>query len=353
MKIYNLALVGVGEADDLVNWCTALNKQQEVKYQIIDLTKNDWLNRVKEKKIDYIITRPPWLSSKIKKLFDERIFLIDTILKIPIYPTPSEIYIYEDKQFLYSWLEANNLPHPKTDIFYSEKEAIDFINRTDFPIVTKTSIGASGRGIKLVHTIKEAVEYIKETFSTKGTRKKWGPNLRSGNLIKRALHYFNNPSEIKKKSVIYKNRRLDVQKGFVIFQEYIKHDFEWRIVGIGNSYFAHKKLKKGDKASGSLLKNYDNPPLYLFNFARNVMQSYGFLSQAIDVFENQDGKLLINEMQCMFGQSDPYQMLVNGKPGRYKFFNDNWIFEEGDFARNECFDLRVQHVISILKKSKT
>lgn len=48
------------------------------------------------------------------------------------------------------------------------------------------------------------------------------------------------------------------------------------------------------------------------------MDKFNFTSQAIDVFETGD-QLLINEMQCIFGQSDPYQMLIDGEPGRYTF----------------------------------
>ncbi len=64
------------------------------------------------------------------------------------------------------------------------------------------------------------------------------------------------------------------------------------------------------------------------------------------------GKYLINEMQCIFGQSDPYQMLVNGKPGRYVFKDGKWIFEEGMFNRNESYNLRVEFVLSQLKNRK-
>jgi hypothetical protein len=54
-------------------------------------------------------------------------------------------------------------------------------------------------------------------------------------------------------------------------------------------------------------------------------------------------------MQCIFGQSDPYQMLVNGQPGRYRRIDGNWTFEPGDFNRIESFLLRLEHFIEILK----
>ncbi|NLJ42868.1 MAG: hypothetical protein GX431_04355, partial [Bacteroidales bacterium] len=114
---------------------------------------------------------------------------------------------------------------------------------------------------------------------------------------------------------------------------------------IGDSFFAHKKLKKGEKASGALLKVYDNPPLALLDFVKEITDRHGFYSQAIDIFESERG-YLVNEMQCIFGQSDPYQMLVDEKFGRYFFNENNWVFEKGDFAKNECYNLRLEFVLN-------
>ena len=86
------------------------------------------------------------------------------------------------------------------------------------------------------------------------------------------------PGGINKKLDIYKTRKNDIQKNIVLFQEHIPHEFEWRIVVIGDSYFAHKKLKIGDKASGSTLKNYDNPHIALFDFAKEIVDRFGLLS---------------------------------------------------------------------------
>jgi len=321
----------------------------QIDKDIVKLTKDDWLEKIRSKKYDVVLATPPGLTAKFKQLYDERIHIMDTILQIPIYPTPTEIYIYENKRYLYSWLKANRLPHPETHIFYYKGEANEFIQRIDFPIVAKVNIGASGSGVKILHNKSEAKRYIYNAFFAKGIYKRWGPNFAKGNIIKRGFHYILNTSDIRMKVKKYKTVKEDIQKGFVIFQEYIIHDFEWRIVAIGDSYFAHKKLKIGEKASGSTLKKYENPSLKLFDFAREIMVKFNFTSQAIDVFETADGELLINEMQCIFGQSDPYQMLVNGKPGRYRFINGQWVFEEGNFNQNESYNLRVEHVLRLFQ----
>lgn len=230
-------------------------------------------------------------------------------------------------------------------MFYDRGEALRFANEKKYPFVAKANIGASGSGVMILHNRPEAEKYISDTFSGKGAHRRSGPNLDKGGFLKRGFHYVTHPADIHKKLFVYKKVKSDVQTDFVIFQEYIPHEFEWRVVRIGDSFFAHKKLKAGEKSSGSLLKNYDNPPVDVLDFVRQITDRYGFSSQAIDIFESTRG-YLVNEMQCIFGQSDPYQMLVDDKPGRYRYVKDRWHFEEGDFAKNACYNLRLEFALN-------
>jgi len=164
-------------------------------------------------------------------------------------------------------------------------------------------------------------------------------------LLSRLYNKLVRPKELINRLSTYKAVASDKQKGFLILQEYISHEFEWRAVRIGDSFFAHKKLKDGDKASGTLLKNYDGPPLELLDFVRELTERFKFYSVAVDVFEGDSG-YLVNEIQCIFGQSDSFQMMVNGQMGRYVRSNEEWIFEEGDFAANACYNLRLDWVLN-------
>jgi glutathione synthase/RimK-type ligase-like ATP-grasp enzyme len=321
------------------------NYRGELEYRVVNLTSNSWLEEIQKEPADILLAKPGGLTTRYKQLYDERIFILAYILGYKIYPSPLEIFIYENKRFLSFWLKANNIPHPETRVFYNSLEAVEFIEKTKYPLVAKANIGASGSGVIILHNRSEARNYINDTFSGKGAHRRSGPNLDKGGLIRRGFHYVLHPADIRKKLDIYKTVRSDVQSGFVIFQEYIEHEFEWRVVRIGDSFFAHKKLKKGEKASGALLKVYDNPPLALLDFVKEITDRHGFYSQAIDIFESERG-YLVNEMQCIFGQSDPYQMLVDEKFGRYFFNENNWVFEKGDFAKNECYNLRLEFVLN-------
>ena len=347
MKKIRAVILANENSDDHNLWVKACEAfKDQIEFQIVDLTKNTWLDSIHSQQIDILLAKPGGVTSLFKQLYDERIYILSTILNYRVFPSPDEIYFYENKRFLSYWLKACKIPHPETNVFYHQKEAAAYLHSTHFPIVAKTNIGASGSGVKILMTTLEVEKYISQTFKGKGAPKRIGPNFNIGGILKRAYQYFLNPAKISNKLEIYRSQKSDPHFGYVIFQEYIPHDFEWRAVRIGNSFFAHKKLKLGEKASGSLLKGYDTPPIELLDFIKRITDQHKLLSIAIDLFETQTG-YLVNEMQCIFGQSDPYQMLVDGKPGRYLSIDNKWIFEEGVFNKNESFNLRIEYVCSL------
>jgi glutathione synthase/RimK-type ligase-like ATP-grasp enzyme len=344
-KIKAIVLANERENDhDLwVRACTDF--KDKLEFRVVNLTSNSWLEDILIADFDILLAKPGGLIASYKQLYDERIYILEKELGYKVYPSSKEIFIYENKRFFSFWLKAHQIAHPATNVFYHKNEAESFLKGATYPIVAKTNIGASGSGVCLLKAREDALRYINDTFLGKGAWQRSGPNLQKGGLLKRGLHYVIHPNKIGKKLKVFKAINDNFQKGFVIFQQYVPHEFEWRVVRIGNSFFAHKKLKMGEKASGSLLKNYDNPPLEIFNFVKEITDRHQLFSQSVDVFETNDGKYLVNEMQCIFGQSDAYQMMVDGHVGRYTFVDGNWVFEKGDFNKNESYNLRIEWVL--------
>ena len=327
-------------------------KKINLEYIVVDISKANWLELIENFKPQILLTRPAGLTSPFKILYDERLSILVNELNYFCFPSLKEVLIYENKKYFSYWLKANKIPHPKTNVFYFEKEAIDWsIKESKFPLVAKTNIGASGSGVVILENKEELTNYIQSTFSGKGATKRVGPNLKKGKILQRGFRLLSKPKTLFKKIDIYKARALDAQKDFVLFQEYVPHSFEWRVVRMGESFFAHKKLMLGNMTSGSLLKDYGNPPLELLDFVKNITDKHQLYSQAVDVFESRNG-YLVNEMQCIFGQSDAYQMKVNNSVGRYIYKHNQWEFESGDFNTNECYDLRLKVAIELLTKLK-
>jgi len=323
-----------------------------VKYDYVNISEPDWLNKALSFNYSFFIVRPNGTLSSQKQLFDERIYILNKVLNKPIYPSYEELLIYENKRMFSYWAEVNDIPHPQTFIYYSIDEAIEAINNYEWPKVAKSNIGAAGSGVIILKSKRQAENLIKKVFHGSGFPRRAGPNLeQSGSFIRIAKKIFN-LTLLKNKLKKYQQISKDVQNDNILIQEFVSHEFEWRVVRIGNSFFAHKKIISGDKTSGSKLKGYGAPPTDLLDFVKKVTDKRGFYSQAVDVFENSDGGYLVNEMQTYFGQSDPYQMLIDGKPGRYREIDGKWVFEEGDFASNECYDLRLQHAMQLFSENK-
>lgn len=348
MTAHKVAILKNEDPFDHQPWIDACEQYTEqVDYKVIDITLNDWIENIIVYDPHICLLKPAGKTSLFRTLYQERVDVIVNDLGIKTYPTFDELKIYESKRFFAYWAKANQISHPKTAVFYSKKEAISFINSSKYPIVGKMNIGASGNGVEILHNSAKAVKYVERAFN-EGLSSKTGPKLKKGKLLKRAWRKLTHPKELKNRLKTYAEIAADKQKGYVIFQEFIPHEFEWRAVRIGDSFFAHKKIKVGEKASGTLLKEYDNPPLALFDYVKKLTDTFNFRSVAVDIFESESGAYFVNEIQCIFGQSDPYQMLVNEKPGRYIFDNGQWNFEEGDFNQNQSYNLRLEYILSQL-----
>lgn len=349
---YKIAIFRNESADDHDQWVQAcMRRSSEADCMVIDLTSSDWLSRFREGSYDLILLRPPGRTEKFKQLYDERVRILFDCTDTPIYPSLTEVMLYENKRFLSDWLSANGVPHPETFIFFREREAAEFVSaRNAFPLVAKTNIGASGNGVRFLEDRGQATDYVKAAFSS-GINTRTGPKLNKGSLLKKIRKAFISRGFIAKRFSEYRETYLNPQIGFVIFQEFIPHEYEWRCVRIGDSFFAHKKIAKDNKSSGTLIKSYDKVPERLLDFVRETTERTRLSSVAIDLFDT-DGQFLVNEIQCFFGQSDPYQMLVDSVPGRYRLAEGKWIFEPGDFASNECYDLRLEHAFTLLRSDK-
>ncbi len=351
MDRLRLAILKNEDPYDHLRWVAACSSYSDrIEHEVVDLMANSWLEPFRSRRFDCLLVRPGAKTSIQRAAYQERVEILANDLGFDVFPSLPELRIYENKKYLSYWLEAHRIPHPRTRIFYDRKEAMGYIEEAGFPLVGKINIGASGDGVRILETCEAAREYIDLAFSS-GLRNRTGPKMQK-NLMANKLKKLLRPKALLNRLKSYRQIAADAQIGLVILQEFIPHDFEWRIVRIGDSFFGHKKIKSGAMASGSLEKGYEDPPHSLLDFVREITDRHRFYSQAVDVFVDPGGRYLVNEMQCIFGQSDPYQMKLGGRVGRYLMQDGRWTFEEGDFNRNESFDLRVAHVIEMCDGKK-
>lgn len=309
--------------------CEDLN----VEYEIIDIINHNWLELIRKSTCDGFVCRPPSKFQERKSMFDERLYIIDKFLKIPIYPSYDELFIYENKKMMDYWLAINNIKHAKTYVFYDKHDYQEFVQNAQFPLVFKTNIGSTAKGVEIIKNKATALRIGKKIFGSHNSK-----------LVKGYTP--------QKTGKVFKFQAVGgAQKHFVILQEFIDVVWEWRMVKIGESYFGHKKLLKNDFASGSKLKGWDRPSDELLYLTKDICEKGKFLSMDIDIFETPAGEFYVNELQAIFGQSTEHLMKIDESPGRFVFANNKFNFEEGEFNQNQSFNLRVKHFMNILKES--
>ena len=290
-------------------------QEMGVQFVVFDLERNTWYEKLFSTPCDAYLVWPSTNLSIWKNLYDERLLLLANITGKPIVPSLSEIWLWESKRRMRDWLVANKLPHPNTQIFYDQDQAILFAKDCPLPIVLKMNSGAASDGVFILSSRKKLYKMIKKAFGFGIASKRGDPRDRSW--------------------------------GYIILQEYISHDFEWRIVRIGENYLCRCKKRVGDFASGSGDVVWGVPQNDLLNFVKSLTDKGGFKNMSIDVFIVEripySSQFLVNELQCLVGAKE-----LSQHSGRWRFIGEQWVFETGDFYRNASANLRLACLIESL-----
>lgn len=287
-----------------------------VSYRLIDISGPDWLSCVQAGGCSRLIARPSVQRSQWKQMYDERLWVLKSIGRYRIFPEVESLWVWESKRRMNYWLEARNIPHPQTWVFYDEGEALRFSSACKLPIVYKSDLGSGSSGVIVIRSLPDLKKLIRRCFR-KGFRS-------------------------------HRRDRSDVEVGFILLQEYLEGIREWRIVRIGDSYFGFEKLQVGQFHSGSHQFEYGRPPDQLLNIVREATDMSGFRSVDFDIFVHPDRGALVNEVQAHFGQEGSREICrVGGQPGRmlFDYCTQEWRFESGVFCQNYLCNLRVQYLI--------
>jgi hypothetical protein len=281
-----------------------------VPFRVIDLAAPEWLDAVRRSGCELFLVWPEVTTTPLAKLIKDRCDLLEQQMGKAVTPSLRERWMYEDKIRLYDWLRVHELPHPRTWLFFDRDDARTFAERCDLPIVFKTSFGAAASGVRTIATRRVLRRAVDRAFGAGHT-----------------------PAGFDKR---------DKQWGSLILQEHLTVRKEWRLVRVGDAYFGHPKGRLGAFHSGSGRVEWDVPEPRHLDLLHAVTELGGFRGMDVDVFETDDGRLLINELQTVFGaRTSVDQLRVDGVAGRMTRDADGWTFEPGDFARNACANARV------------
>ena len=178
---------------------------------------------------------------------------------IKVFPDVNTAWHYNDKVGQKYLLEAIGAPLVNSYVFYSGREALDWVNKTNFPKVFKLRGGAASVNVSLAKTKKKATQLVNRAF---------------GNGFSPINHYSRLEDRFR---VLKREKNLTAirgvasgfarifiltevekyshkEKGYIYFQDFIPgNEYDTRLVVIGNRCFGGRRYcRKGDfRASGS------------------------------------------------------------------------------------------------------
>jgi len=296
-----------------------LLRNRNIEVQLIDLTSQNAFEQVKD--YDGVMWR--YIHTATGKVKAYKIMqTIEKYLKIPVFPNCRTAWHYDDKLIQYYIFKALNIPPPENWIFYNISQALEWLKKTEYPVVFKLSSGASAENVILVESYRDAKDLAEEMFlygvfsHTLGLHKKKHstvPSLRkmlfATQYCLRYLHH----SMMNLHPRMFSNSGI-FEKGFAYFQEYIPfNEYDTRITVIGNRAFGYRRYNRSNdfRASGSPNRDFNEKDINLecVKIAFEASKKLKAQSMAYD-FLNKNGRPVITEMSYTF-----VDILVKKCPG--------------------------------------
>lgn len=239
--------------------------------------------------------------------------VIETQLNIRCFPNLVSSWLYDDKVREYYWLKAMEFPIIDSWIFYDEDSAMDFAEKSIYPIVFKLRSGAGSQMVTLLTNKSQAKKYIRVMFQ-KGARYN---RIMPGTLFKTiksdGLNHF-----LRKRLGKFKNkinsgtfhfqRDWSIHRNYVLFQKFLPdNQYDTRVVVIGDNAFAFQRFNRPDdfRASGSSTYCLDPAKIDLefVKIAMEISRKSGFDSMAYDFLYDENKKPAIAEISYTFGSN--------------------------------------------------
>lgn len=236
----------------------------------------------------------------------------------PNYPTS---WHFDDKVKQYFLLKSINAPIVPTNVFFSKKKALDFINGNDFPKIAKLSKGASSSNVLMIKNKKQALKYISKAFSYKGISPMFlGSNfqiIKTLNFNIRSVCIF----YLKKiKRILY--RKDDAywmkHKNYVLLQEFFPgNEYDTRVTTVGKRVHGFRRFVRENDFRASGGERWDIDPekidLRMLRIALDISKRMDFQTMAYDFIYDKNQEPKIVEISYLYGQ-----------PGFPDFMNGYW-----------------------------
>lgn len=216
-------------------------------------------------------------------------------LNIPIFPNFKTRFHFDEKISQHYFLKSINAPIIKSWVFWNYEKANEFIEKCNYPIVFKLSVGAGSANVIKLNSCEEAKNKVDEIFK-KGVLPY---------TMNEYADFFTVKNIFRKKRKCIQDTHYALQKNYAYFQEFMpNNEYDIRVTVIGNRAFGFiRHNREGDfRASGSGKIDYDisKIPLEAVRIAHETSKKQGFQSMAYDFLLDKKGAVLINEISYAY-----------------------------------------------------
>ncbi|WPR77824.1 hypothetical protein [Algoriphagus sp. NG3] len=282
-------------------------ENQNVSYKIVNCFDSDILNQLSDS--DGLMWHWNHATPEAFLFARQLVFSVEAMGK-RVYPNANTCWHYDDKVGQKYLLEGIGAPLVASWVFYTKKQALEWIEETGFPKVFKLRGGYGSNNVKLVNSKDEARSLATRAFSGGFSQ------MDKTALLKNRIWKFKQKPDKKTFLGILKgvgrqfsDSRMEKvfgkEKSYLYFQDFLPgNDFDTRLIIIGNRCFGIRRYnRKGDfRASGSGLIEYQ-PELFDMRAvaaAFEVVRKLKTQSLAFDFVFNQAGSPEIIEISYAF-----------------------------------------------------
>ena len=318
-------------------WISYCEKKQ-IPFKLVDAFSTDILKDVKE------CTHFFWhLSHESYKdqLISKQLIQAMESSGIKVFPSTKHLWHFDDKVAQKYFFDIHGFNHARTDIYFSNREAIRASQLHEYPFVMKLRRGSASSNVFLIKSPIQARLKIWKSFNRGYSL--YNVFSRYSDLVRKE------PNVIKKFLLFLKwplryvfppkySRLAAKERGYVMMQDFIPNKGEdIRVVVAGNRAVALKRIvRAGDfRASGSGDMSYPNEHLDkdIVATAFDIADKLEVGSIGIDFIQGKDGNNYVIEMSYGF----PSENFLEGASGSWnregKFLEEpihvqDWILEE-------------------------
>jgi glutathione synthase/RimK-type ligase-like ATP-grasp enzyme len=234
--------------------------------------------------------------------------IIENQYGIKCLPSQATCWHYDDKIRQYLLLKAQGFPVAQSWIFWNEKEAVNWIQKAQFPVIFKLKGGSGDSSVVMVQN-KSKAEYITHRMFSKGVLTGRIPlpgtvRYKHFNLYKEIRHLGGRILRKMKGEVTTQFWRI--HKNYVYFQKfYPKNQWDTRVTTVGDKVYAFRRfVRKNDfRSSGSDNWSSDREQIdkRFLQIALEISRRNNFQVMAYDFIYDENKEPCLLEISYCYG----------------------------------------------------